>query len=160
MPECLERAEIASWTTTEVQQSEWRWNGDVRQEHLDVLAHIVIARAFPIPLGIPVVVRQRAGRDLTQIFRGLWHPNHSIRVRIPGLPLEDGYLDEWAFLSAKRDTLPPAGQSRPGIESRGDDYAALRVSRISLACRRPRFLSAKMAGKCWARGRALPSSQL
>jgi hypothetical protein len=39
-------------------------------------------------------------------------------------------------------------------------YAALRASRISFACRRPRFLSAKMAGRCWARGRALPSSQL
>ena len=39
-------------------------------------------------------------------------------------------------------------------------YAALRASRISFACRRPRFLSAKMAGRCWARGCALPSSQL
>ena len=35
-------------------------------------------------------------------------------------------------------------------------YAALRASRISFACRRPRFLSAKMAGRCWARGPALP----
>src|SRR5678816_1227101 len=102
MPECLERAEIASWTTPEIQQSEWRWHVDVCQEHLDVLAHIVIARAFPVALGIPVVVRQRAGRDLTQIFRGLWHPDHSIQVRIPGPPLEDGYLNEWASLSAKR----------------------------------------------------------
>jgi hypothetical protein len=49
MPECLERAEIASWTTPEIQQSEWRWHVDVGQERLDVLAHIVIARAFPYP---------------------------------------------------------------------------------------------------------------
>lgn len=41
-----------------------------------------------------------------------------------------------------------------------DGYAALRVSRIWLASRRPRFLSATIACRCWERGRALPSSQL
>jgi hypothetical protein len=41
----------------------------VRQERLGVLAHIVIARAFPIPLGIPVIVGQRACCDLMQFFR-------------------------------------------------------------------------------------------
>ncbi len=71
MPECLERAEIASWTAPEIQQSEWRWHVDVHQERLDVLAHIVIARAFPIPLSIPVIVGQRACCDLMQFFRGL-----------------------------------------------------------------------------------------
>jgi len=36
-------------------------------------------------------------------------------------------------------------------------YAALRDFRMSFACWRPGFLKA-MAGRCWARGRALPSS--
>jgi hypothetical protein len=53
----------------EIQKSEWRWHVDVRQERLDVLAHIVVVRAFPIPLGIPVIVGQRACCDLMQFFR-------------------------------------------------------------------------------------------
>jgi hypothetical protein len=48
---------------------------------------------------------------------------------------------------------------RPGSRA-CDAYAALRVSRISFASRRPKFLSAKIAGRCWERGRAFPSSQL
>ena len=71
MPERLERAEIASGSTPEIQQNEWRRHVDVRQERLDVLAHIVIACAFPILLGIPVIVGQRACCDLMQFFRGL-----------------------------------------------------------------------------------------
>ncbi len=66
MPERLERAQVAPGTAAEVEQFE-RWRRlDVLQQRADVLADVVIARAFPeVPRAL-VVVRQCARGDLAQ----------------------------------------------------------------------------------------------
>ncbi len=43
------------------------------QQRRDVLADVVLARAFPVALGVLLVVSQGAFSDLLQIFRTQWH---------------------------------------------------------------------------------------
>ncbi len=45
---------------------------NVLQQRRDVLADVVLARAFPVALGVLVVVRQRASGDVSQVFGTQW----------------------------------------------------------------------------------------
>ena len=102
MSEGLESYQVASGTAAEIQQIERRRHADVRQQGADVLAHVVVARVFPVRLGLPVVVRQRACGDSMQFFGGQGHAEslhaaddcesrgsesaHSANSRTPGPP--------------------------------------------------------------------------
>jgi hypothetical protein len=45
----------------------------VLQQRRDVLAGIMVARAFPVALGVLLVVRQGARGDVLQVFGTQWH---------------------------------------------------------------------------------------
>jgi L-threonylcarbamoyladenylate synthase len=57
----------------EVQQVKGRWPVHVLQQRRDVLADVVVARAFPVVLGVLLVVRQGARDDVPQFFGTQWH---------------------------------------------------------------------------------------
>jgi hypothetical protein len=64
-----ERLEVASRPAAEIEDRE-RWVAlDGSQQRFDVLADVVIARAFPEVLGMPVVVFQREAGDFFQVLR-------------------------------------------------------------------------------------------
>jgi hypothetical protein len=64
-----ERLEVAPRPAAEIEDRE-RWVAlDGAQQRFDVLADVVIARAFPEILGVPVVVFQREAGDLLQVLR-------------------------------------------------------------------------------------------
>ena len=69
-----ERLEVASGPAAKIEDRERRVTLDGSQQRCDVLADVVIARAFPEILGMPVVVVQREAGDLFQVLRidGLW----------------------------------------------------------------------------------------
>jgi hypothetical protein len=56
---------------------------DVSEQRLDVLTNVMIARAFPELLGIPVVIFEREIRDFSQVFRIQFHvrSNHTDSTR-------------------------------------------------------------------------------
>jgi hypothetical protein len=64
-----ERLEVASRPAAEIEDRERRVALDGSQQRFDVLADVVIARAFPEILGVPVVVFQREAGDLLQVLR-------------------------------------------------------------------------------------------
>jgi len=47
--------------------------GYMSQQRRDVLADVVVARAFPVALGVLFVVRQGARGDVLQVFGTQWH---------------------------------------------------------------------------------------
>ncbi|MCY1557582.1 hypothetical protein D9M68_944420 [compost metagenome] len=69
----LEGVQVAPRTAAEIQQVKGRWPGHVLQQRRDVLAHVVVARAFPVALGVLFVVRQGARGDMLQVFGTQWH---------------------------------------------------------------------------------------
>jgi hypothetical protein len=64
-----ERLEVASRPAAEIEDRERRVALDGSQQRFDVLADVVIARAFPEILGMPVVVFQREAGDFLQVWR-------------------------------------------------------------------------------------------
>ena len=68
MTERLKRLEVTPGAASEVQQHERRRRLDVLQQRGDVLAHVVIARAFPVGLRALVVVCQRSCGDSVQVL--------------------------------------------------------------------------------------------
>src|SRR5580658_737378 len=73
MAQSTKRRQIAARTTTEVEYLKGRRTADVPQQCLDVLLHIVIARAAPEFSGAFIVVIERCRRDLVQLLAGLCH---------------------------------------------------------------------------------------
>jgi len=77
-----ERLEVASRPAAEIEDRE-RWIAlDGAQQRVDVLADVVIARAFPEILGMPVVMFQREAGDFFQVVRsqkGIVLPGGPIR---------------------------------------------------------------------------------
>ena len=69
----LEGVQVAPGPAAEIQQVKWRWPGYVLQQRRDVLADVVVARAFPVALGVLLVVRQGARGDLLEVFGTQWH---------------------------------------------------------------------------------------
>ena len=59
MAQRLEGAQAAPRTASKIQQIEGRCGLDVVEQRFDVLADVVVARAFPVVSGALVVVRQR-----------------------------------------------------------------------------------------------------
>ncbi len=68
-----ESAKMAQGRAAEIQKVKGGRVGYVLQQRLDVLAHVVVARAFPVALGMLFIVRQIAGGDVLQVFRTQWH---------------------------------------------------------------------------------------
>src|SRR5260370_33769087 len=68
-----EHLEVAARPTTKIQYRERRFTLDGSQERLDVLTDVMIARAFPELLGIPVVIFEREIRAFSQGFRIQFH---------------------------------------------------------------------------------------
>src|SRR5688572_30833723 len=64
-----ERPEVASRPAAKIEDRERRVTLDGSQQRFDVLADVVIARAFPEILGTPVVVFQREVGDFFQVLR-------------------------------------------------------------------------------------------
>lgn len=60
MAQRLEGAQVAPRAAAEIQQVKGRRLGDVLEQRRDVLADVVVARAFPVALGVLLKVRQRA----------------------------------------------------------------------------------------------------
>src|ERR687895_400642 len=83
-----ERLEVASRPAAEIEDRERRVALDGAQQRFDVLADIVIARAFAEILGMPVVVFQREAGDFFQVLRGRRHYGLMKRCRpaAPALP--------------------------------------------------------------------------
>jgi hypothetical protein len=75
-----ERFEVASRPAAEIEDRERRVTLDGSQQRFDVLADVVIARAFPEILRTPVVVFQREVGDFFQVLRsqydGLFASNY------------------------------------------------------------------------------------
>jgi hypothetical protein len=61
--------EVAPGPATKIEYRETRLTLDVLQQRRDVLAHIVIARAFPEIFGTLAVMFQREVGDFLQVFR-------------------------------------------------------------------------------------------
>jgi hypothetical protein len=72
VPESREGREVAPRPAAEIEDPEGRLARDVSQQGGDVLADVVVARAGSEVLGALVVVRQRAGGDLTQAEPASW----------------------------------------------------------------------------------------
>jgi len=68
--ECLQ---VAARAAAEVEDRERRRGFDVAQQRIDVLAHVVIARALPELLGALGVMRQRERGDVCKFGFGLGH---------------------------------------------------------------------------------------
>jgi len=64
-----ERLEVASRPAAKIEYRERRVTLDVSQQRFDVLADVVIARAFSEIFGTPVVVFQRELGDFSQVLR-------------------------------------------------------------------------------------------
>ena len=64
----LEGVQVAPGPAAEIQQVKGRWPWYVLQQRRDVLADVVVARAFPVALGVQLVVRQGACGDVLQVF--------------------------------------------------------------------------------------------
>ena len=77
MAEGAEGHQVAPGPAAEIQQFEGRCCFDELQQRVDVLAHVVIARAFPVALCVLVVVGQRACGDLLQFVRAECHADAS-----------------------------------------------------------------------------------
>jgi hypothetical protein len=58
MPTLSQRLQITSWPTTKIKYAIWGGNGDMPEQRINVLTHIVIERTCPEALGIFLVVRQ------------------------------------------------------------------------------------------------------
>jgi len=71
--ESSKHLEVASWSAAEIQYRERRSPLDVLQQCRNVLADVVILRAFVKILGIPVVVFQREAGDFLQFWRIQFH---------------------------------------------------------------------------------------
>jgi hypothetical protein len=68
----LEGAQVASGPAGEVQQIVGWWPWDVLQKRRDVLADVVVERAFPVALGV-LLVRQGPWGDVLKVFGTQWH---------------------------------------------------------------------------------------
>src|SRR5450631_3342666 len=71
--------EIAPWSAAKVEYRKWRLSVDILQQRLNVLADVVIARAFPEFFGTLIVVLKRAMGECFQVL-GLQfhiHPNRT-----------------------------------------------------------------------------------
>src|SRR6185436_14058933 len=64
-----ERLEVSSRPAAEIEDRERRVALDGSQQRFDVLADVVVARAIPEFLGMPVVVLQRDGGNFFQVLR-------------------------------------------------------------------------------------------
>jgi hypothetical protein len=69
----LKGVQVSPGPAAEIQQVKGRWPGSVLQQRRDVLADVVAARAFPVVLGVVLVVRQGACGDVLQVFGTQWH---------------------------------------------------------------------------------------
>src|ERR1700737_1012699 len=65
--------EVASWSAAKIEYRERRLTLDMPQQRLNVLADVVIARAFPEFFGTLIVVLQREAGDFLQVLRMQLH---------------------------------------------------------------------------------------
>jgi hypothetical protein len=65
--------EVAPWSAAKVKYRKWRLSVDILQQRLNVLADVVIARAFPEFFGTLIVVLKRA---MGECFQVLWIQFH------------------------------------------------------------------------------------
>ena len=77
MTELRKHLEVAPRPTAEIEYRERRLTLDVLQQRGDILADIVIVRAFVKILGIPVVVLKRQIGNFIQFLRGQFHEDYS-----------------------------------------------------------------------------------
>jgi hypothetical protein len=68
-----EDLKVASRAAAKIEYSERPFTLDVVQDRCDVLADVVVARAFPEILGMPVVEIQRHVGDFVQVLRTQFH---------------------------------------------------------------------------------------
>jgi hypothetical protein len=68
MPESGEGVEVTARPATEIQDRQRRWRRYGLEQCSDVLAHVVIARTFPVGQRSLVVMRERARGDLVEVF--------------------------------------------------------------------------------------------
>jgi hypothetical protein len=64
MPALRECLQVAPRATSDVEDREGCRGPDVPQQRIDVLSHIVIARAFPESLGATLVMVEGSGNDV------------------------------------------------------------------------------------------------
>ena len=84
VPERREGIEVTPRTATEIQQFEGRLRLDGMQQRIGVLAHVVIACAFPVGPGMLVVVRQRACGNSLKVVGGQKHSRsfHAVGIAV------------------------------------------------------------------------------
>jgi len=69
----LKGVQVAPGPAAEIQQVKGRLPGCVLEQRRDVLADVMVAHAFPVALGVVLVVRQGPRGDLMQVFGAQWH---------------------------------------------------------------------------------------
>src|SRR5450631_647411 len=65
--------EVAPWSAAKVEYRKWRLGMDMLQQCLNVLADVVIARAFPEFFGTLIVVLKRTMGEFFQVLRMQFH---------------------------------------------------------------------------------------
>src|ERR1700720_2083756 len=65
--------EVAPWSAAKIEYRERRLTHDMPQQRLNVLADVVIARAFPELFGMLIIVLQREVGDFLQVLRIQFH---------------------------------------------------------------------------------------
>ena len=94
--------EVAPWSAAKIEYRERRLTFDLLQQHLNVLADVVIARAFPEFFGTLIVVLEREAGDFLQVLRMQFH------TRAHGLQVENRDGRRHARSGAARLTLSPS----------------------------------------------------
>ena len=69
----MESKPSSHYPAAKIKQVKRGRSGHVLQQRRDVLADVVVARAFPVALGVLLVVRQGACGDVLQVFGTQWH---------------------------------------------------------------------------------------
>src|SRR3954467_2174545 len=114
-----QRLEIASRPAAEIQDRERRFTLDRPQQRFDVLADVVIARAFAEILGMPVVMLQRDGGDFFQVLhcpkgkKGSEQLLLRTRLSAPWQMSAPGTLVDCSlqWTSRQNGTAPPGGNA-------------------------------------------------
>src|SRR5258708_6455875 len=107
-------SEVAAGSAAEVENRERRLALDGSQQGLDVLADVVIARAFPERVGAFVIVVEGTGDDRGH-FVGRKLGLHAVDLGYPRWPeLASAFPRQWAVMT--RVATP--GRRRPGSDAR------------------------------------------
>src|ERR1700720_171907 len=78
------RLEVASWSAAKIEDRERRLALDMPQQRVNVLADVVIARAFPEFFGTLIVVLQREAGGFFQVLRMQFHIHPTRGNGVPG----------------------------------------------------------------------------